>query len=360
MDVDVREIVKKHGLNKYPNVVGYSNKLRNKIKDGREIPIPSIRIYVTRKLPESMLRKDEVIPKEVEGIATDVVEIGKLKKVAAYAERYRPAPCGVSTSRLDENAAGTIGWWVIDEDGNLYLISNNHVWAKENQGQQGDEIVQPGVLDGGTEDDVVAELYDFIPLDFSETGVNHVDVAIATPLDMGNLYTSIMELGGVTGKRDPQLNEVAVKVGRSTGRTQGEVIDDSATVSVDYDTGTANFEDVFLVKSSEVIVKNGDSGSPMLSSDGKFLGLLFAGNEEGTLIVACKQSYIESELQSKLGKKVWVLIANAYPPYQKEVIVEKVYPTTIELQAISLYMSIAMMFMYSVYMSLINISRKMD
>jgi len=347
--VDVKELVRKYRLDKYPNVVGFSNKLRNKIKGGKELPKPSIRIYVTRKLPESVLRKDEVIPKEVEGVATDVVEIGKLKKVVAYTERYRPAPCGVSTSRLDENAAGTIGWWVIDEDGNLYLISNNHVWAKENQGQQGDEIVQPGVLDGGTEDDVIAELHDFIPLDFSETGVNHVDVAIATPLDMSQLYVSIMELGGVTGKRDPQLNEVAVKVGRSTGRTQGEVIDDSATVSVDYDTGTANFEDVFLVKSSEVIVQNGDSGSPVLSSDGKFLGLLFAGNEEGTLIVACKQSYIESELQSKLGKKAWVLVANAYPPYQKEIIIEKVYPSVIEMQIVPLYVSLMLLVTFSVF-----------
>ena len=342
--VNVRKLVKKHGLDKYPNVVGYSNKLRNKIKGGRELPIPSIRIYVTKKLPESALRKDEVIPKEVEGIATDVIEVGRLKKVAAYTEKYRPAPCGVSTSRLDEEAAGTIGWWVVDEDGNLYLISNNHVWAKENQGSQGDKIVQPSILDGGTENDVVAELYDFIALDFAGNP-NYVDLAVATPLDMTQLYTSIMELGGVTGKRDPQLNEAAIKVGRTTGKTQGEVIDDSATVDVDYDTGTASFEDVFLVKSSEVIVKNGDSGSPVLSSDNKFLGLLFAGNEEGTLIVACKQSNIESQLQSKLGKKVWVLIANAYPPFREKVIIQKIMPSNVEM--LYLYAGVMMVLMFS-------------
>ena len=329
-DVNVKELVRKYGLNKYPNVVGWSNKLRNKIKGGRELPIPSIRIYVTKKLPESMLRKDEIIPKVVEGIPTDVVEIGRIKALAVYDKKYRPAPCGVSTSRLDERAAGTIGWWLVDEDGQLYLMSNNHVWAKENQGVQGDKLVQPGVLDGGTEDDVIAELYDFIPIDFTETGVNHVDVAIATPLDMGNLYTSIMELGGVTGKRDPQLNEEACKVGRSTGKTCGTVTDDSASVDVLYESGMAHFDDVFFVK-GENVVQGGDSGSPIIGSDGKFLGLLFAGNDEGTLLVGCKQSYIESELQSRLGKKVWILVANAYPPFRERVIIQKVLPSDMEI-----------------------------
>ncbi len=344
---DIKKIIEKHGIMKYPNVIGYSNRLQYKIRKGAVLPVKSIRIYVVRKVPESMLRKDEIIPKELDGIPTDIVEIGRLKKLQGYREKYRPAPCGVSTSRLDENAAGTIGWWVIDEDGNLYLISNNHVWAKENQGQQGDKIVQPGILDGGSEDDVIAELYDFIPLDFSETGANHVDVALATPLDMSKLYVSIMELGGVTGKRDPVLNEIVCKVGRSTGKTCGEVIDDSATVNVDYASGTALFEDVFLVQSAEKIVENGDSGSPVLSENGEFLGLLFAGNDEGTLFVACKQSCIESELQTKLAKKIWILVANSYPPFKKETVfvTQEVYPPAYVLYGLTIQFMTILMFM---------------
>lgn len=335
--VDVKKLVEKHGVMKLPNVIGYSNVLQWKIKGGRVLPIKSIRIYVTRKLPREKLRKDELIPEDLDGIPTDVVEIGRLRAVAVYAQRYRPAPCGVSTSRLDESAAGTIGWWLVDEDGQIYLISNNHVWAKENQGQQGDQIVQPGVLDGGTEDDVIAELYDFVPLDFTSTGVNYVDVAVATPVDMSKLYTSIMELGGVTGKRGPSQGEQVCKVGRTTGRTCGEVVDASATVQVDYASGTATFEDVFLVQGTE-LVNGGDSGSPVLSSDNKFLGLLFAGNDDGSLFVACKQSRIESALQNRLGKKIWVLVANSWPPFQKEIEVQKVYPSSLEVMAMSLNM----------------------
>jgi len=332
--VDVREIVKKHGLDKYPNVIGYSNILQRKIKGGRVTDIDAIRIYVTEKIPEEKLRKDEIIPKVVDGIPTDIIPIGRLRK-KQYKGRYRPSPTGVSTSRADERASGTIGWWLVDEDGYLYLMSNNHVWAKENQGTKGDKIVQPGILDGGDpSQDVIAELYDFIPIDF--TAENYVDLAIATPVDMSQLYTSIMEIGGVTGKRDPNLNDDVCKVGRSTGKTCGTVIDSSATVTVDYDTGSAKFTDVFLVQSNTKIVEAGDSGSPVVSSDGKFLGLLFAGNDNGTLFVGCKSSRIEQLLQAKLRKKIWILIANAYPPFRVEQIIQTVYPPIYQTMAMSI------------------------
>jgi len=328
--VDVKEVVKRHGLDRYPNVVGYSLKLKNKVKGGVELPVPSIRVYVSRKLPLEKLRKDEVIPSEVEGIPTDIVEVGRLKRLEGFRERYRPSPCGVSTSRADEEAAGTIGWWMVDEDGRPYIMSNNHVWAKENNASPGDEIIQPGRLDGGDpEADIIAELYSWIDIDF-EGGVNKVDVAIATPY-LADTFASIMEKGGVAGKRDPQLNEEACKVGRSTGLTQGVVEDDAASVQVEYSSGKANFEDVFIVRGDNV-VQAGDSGSPVLSSDKQFLGLLFAGNDEGSVFVACKASNIEAELQAKLAKKIWVLTVNTPIPFQKEV-VEKVVERTVYVPA---------------------------
>jgi len=317
MKVDVKEIVEKYQIMKYPNVVGYSSKLQKKIKEGKVTDVDCIRIYVTKKIPKTMLRKDEVIPEKIEGIPTDIIEIGKLRKVQGFKERYRPSPCGVSTSRADEMASGTIGWFMVDEDANIYLMSNNHVWAKENQGIRGDQILQPGRLDGGDpERDVIAELYDFIEIDF--TGVNKVDVALASLIDPSIVYASIMVVGGAVGKASPIVNTKAKKVGRSTGYTEGIIFDDSATVNVEYDTATVTFTDVFIVKSDKVIVQGGDSGSPVLDENNKFLGLLFAGNDEGTLYVACKASNIESAFQYKLGKKIWTLTINSPRPFERE------------------------------------------
>ena len=337
----IREVIEKHGreLLKYPNVIGFSNIPQPRIRKGKVIPEERVlRVYVTRKVSREQLKPSELIPPEIKGVKTDVVEIGRIRKLQGFRERYRPTPAGVSTSRADQTAVGSIGWFMVDEDGNIYLLSNNHVWANENNAAQGDKIVQPGVFDGGDpENDVIAELYDWIDIDFTGNP-NTVDVAIATPLDLSQVYTSIMVLGGVTGKADPQQDSKAKKVGRTTGYTEGIITDASATLNVDYDTGTALFQDVFIVQGEDVIVQGGDSGSPVLDEQGRFLGLLFAGSDDGKTLVACKASNIESAFQSKLAKKIWILLANAWPPFQREIQIQKVYPSSLEVMAMSFNM----------------------
>jgi len=50
-----------------------------------------------------------------------------------------PIPIGVSTGHPDITA-GTIGARVIDSDGNIYALSNNHVFANQNDARIGDGI----------------------------------------------------------------------------------------------------------------------------------------------------------------------------------------------------------------------------
>jgi hypothetical protein len=311
--------VKAYNILSYPNVIGYSNQLMPRIRKGKVIHEEKcIRIYVVKKVPESQLKPSEVIPKSLKledgrEVCTDVVEIGKLKALQQLdpKQRYRPAPTGVSTSRADENAAGTVGWYVVTEDGEVYAISNNHVWAAENRGSVGDALVQPARLDGGDpERDVVYTLYDFVPISFSQYALNTVDVAVAKPVDYSQVYMTILNVGGVTGKRIPNLNEKVVKHGRTTALTEGVVIDTSATVAVEYSTGTAIFTDVII---AEGIARGGDSGSPVLTAKNEFVGLLFAGSD--TDFVVCKYTNIEQALSSRLGKKVRILIANTPLPF---------------------------------------------
>jgi len=322
----VLRAVKVHSIMSYPNVIGFSNQLMPRIRRGKVVPEEKcVRIYVSKKVPESQLKPSEVIPKALrledgKEICTDVVEIGVLRKVQQLdpKQRYRPSPTGVSTGRADEVSAGTIGWYVVTEDGDVLAISNNHVWAKENLGKAGDSLLQPGRLDGGDPSkDVVFTLHSFVPINF--TAPNTVDVATAMPVSYDNVYMSILNIGGVTGKRIPELNERVRKAGRTTGITEGTVIDTSATVKVVYDTGEALFTDVVLVEDN---IKAGDSGSPVLTSKGEFAGLLFAGSD--TDYVFCKYSNIEAQLTQKLGKKVFTLIANSYPPFFREVTVQVV------------------------------------
>jgi len=93
----------------------------------------------------------------------------------------RPVPIGVSTGHPDITA-GTIGARVTDGS-QIFALSNNHVFANNNGGKAGDNLLQPGVADGGRNpDDALATLYDFEPIEFC-TGIicpfNKVDAALA-------------------------------------------------------------------------------------------------------------------------------------------------------------------------------------
>jgi hypothetical protein len=90
----------------------------------------------------------------------------------------RPVPIGVSTGH-PAVTAGTIAARVLM--GNLVLaLSNNQIYADEAGCNFGDEIQQPGRLDGGqSPGDAIGTLYDFEPIIFSANAANRIDAALA-------------------------------------------------------------------------------------------------------------------------------------------------------------------------------------
>ena len=203
----------------------------------------------------------------------------------------RPVPIGVSTGHPDVTA-GTIGARVTDGE-RTFALSNNHVFAANNGGQEGDNLLQPGIVDGGRDpDDAFGTLYDFEPLHFCRLGVcdpNRVDAAIAltTPAELASETPE-----GGYGSPRPWTAEAAIgmavqKYGRTTGLTVGEISGIHATLDVDYRTGTARFEDQIVI-SGRGFSAGGDSGSlivtkGLLLSDRRPVGLLFAGSPTTTL-----------------------------------------------------------------------------
>ena len=61
----------------YPNVVGVSEGVRT--RGGAPTGERCIVVYVQRKVPRDQLREDQVLPRELEGVPVDVVEIGRLE-----------------------------------------------------------------------------------------------------------------------------------------------------------------------------------------------------------------------------------------------------------------------------------------
>ncbi|MCH8188347.1 MAG: hypothetical protein IIB66_06540, partial [Proteobacteria bacterium] len=146
----------------------------------------------------------------------------------------RPIELGTSGGNILDRSmlyccSGTLGCLVQDVLGNQYVLSNNHVLARSNQAEIGEDVNQPGQIDQNcSQDGVIAHLTDFVTIRTSKGRSvfdNEVDAAIAyvvpgavspdgSILDIGPVNTTVM---------DAFLGQQVKKSGRTTGLTAGEV-----------------------------------------------------------------------------------------------------------------------------------------
>lgn len=307
-----------HHLLQRQNVVGVG--VGYKESQGVVTDELAVTVNVTKKVPTAQLAEDEKVPRALDGVCTDVVETGRflagqaVVKPQTTKDRWRgQIPLGVSLGHV-EVTAGTLGC-LVRRGNQIFILSNNHVLANVNNAQPGDPIIQPGRYDGGTPADKVAELAEFIPLDFggdsadcniatgiekalnwlAETlgskhrmlayrtapGENLVDAALARPLDPAQFVADIFEIGRPKGVRQATLGTRVRKTGRTTGFTQGIITQIDVTTSVDYNGRMAKFTNQLMASGMSA---GGDSGSAVLDEDGLVVGLLYAGSGSATLI----------------------------------------------------------------------------
>jgi hypothetical protein len=206
---------------------------------------------------------------------------GTVDRTARFAP---PVPIGVSTGH-PAITAGTIGARVTDGN-NTYILSNNHVYADENQAHIGDHVIQPGTYDGGqSPEDDIGTLSAFQPIVFG--GNNTIDAAIAvtTPVLAGNSTPSDGYGTPKSATAQAQINQKVKKYGRTTGLTRGSVYAINATLNVEYSAGVARFVNQIVIQPGGFSA-GGDSGSlivvdgkgPNQNHDREPVGLLFAGS----------------------------------------------------------------------------------
>jgi hypothetical protein len=292
--VDVQERHHK-SLRTIPNVVGTAVGVS---EDGK----PVIKVYT--KSPGVM-----AIPTSLDGLRVDVEETGEFHALAGqFGGQFssdkvrrqinpatlftRPVPIGVSTGNEGECSAGTIGARVKDASGNVFALSNNHVYALENAAVPNSAVLQPGLYDTNctfNPANVIGTLSSFVPIVFSTSANNTVDAAIAA--------SDVLHLGKSTpsnGYGTPRSATVSAfvgqrvkKYGRTTSLTSGQVLGINAIVMVGYGSGTAQFVDQIIVQSSRAFILAGDSGSLLVTAQSNNpVGLLFAGNGNGRIAIA--------------------------------------------------------------------------
>ena len=294
------------------NVVGVG--AGYKVIGGNKTDTIAIVAMVERKLSVEVLNSSDIIPKEIGGFITDVVEVGKIVALSTTG-KYRPAPGGVSIGHKDITA-GTLGCVVRDVNDDRYILSNNHVLANSNNAEIGDLILQPGSYDGGSLIDAIAELYDYVPIMFENSGLdcpiasttallgnavanlvgsskrlkvvgqsqyNLVDAAIAKPYDENDILDEILNIGTIRGTMLAGLAMPLRKHGRTTDYTEGQVLIVGATIDVSYGSNkTARFEEQIVAGAMSA---GGDSGSLVVDGDSQnAVGLLFAGSDTHTIM----------------------------------------------------------------------------
>lgn len=323
-------------------LVGMGKKITAGVNTGRD----AIVVGVTKKVWLEALSRKNVIPKKIKGVETDVIEVGEIKALDAqdapdHKLKYRPAPGGVSIGHKDITC-GTLGM-VVKRNGVRHILSNNHVLANENKASIGDSIYQPGPYDGGTADDEIAKLSDFVPIEFNggspipppsdcpiaklivflENGAykffrrksrfpsavvpqditNKVDCALARPDKDEDVLDSILEIGEPSGEAEADIGMKIKGSGRTSGLIYDEIAIIDAVAQVQYSSGFAIFEDQLVTvgpmaqggdSGTSIFMATGDEGSMVLTEDNKVVGLLFAGSD--TVAILNKLSNVKEAL----------------------------------------------------------------
>ena len=275
-----------------------------KIAGGVQTNEPAVVVSVVKKLPVIQLPESARVPKTLGGLPTDVVEIGKVFALQDPTEKMRPARPGISIGHF-QITAGTLGC-LVQRNGQVYILSNNHVLANSNAAQLGDAILQPGPIDGGTSADQIGTLEQFVPIGFesstspgcsplaslmrlfgpakpliNEPGNNTVDCAIAKPLSADLVDPDILKIGIPTGAGTASLGTQVQKSGRTTGLTTDQITQIDVTVSVDYGGKIAIYKNQLM---AGAMSQGGDSGSAVLDMNKQVVGLLFAGSNTTTIM----------------------------------------------------------------------------
>ena len=277
-----------------------------KISNNKITDALALRVHVERKKPLAELEEHEIF--NISG--TEATTKKKPKKVGAFPidvieAAYEPSPMVIAdpedavavNEAIDRKGlvspliggvscgnarvtAGTLACIVFDRaDGSPLILSNWHVLAGSRDAVSGEEIWQPGRVDGGNSGRTVARLSRF-RLD------RDMDAAVAALNTTRPHVRDIIGLNPVSGMESPQLGMQVAKSGRTTGNTEGIIDGVSLSTSINYGAaGVVSFRDQIHIVPRPPwpavdyeVSMGGDSGSIWINeATGKAVGLHFAG-----------------------------------------------------------------------------------
>lgn len=243
-----------------PGVHGTSIGLKE--VDGKLTDTFAIRVHLTRKRPVSQVPAAERVPAEIEGFQTDLIEHDQPEP---YEDNSKQRPVLGGCQLAVGSWWGTLGCIVKTADGKAYALSNQHVLSGVNSG-----VFQPKtdpVCDkiGETKKSVLSLRVDggYCSMDAYDTSYK----------------AEIMQIGAVTGSRIVGWGDLPLPVrkrGRTTELTNGTI---TALNWMGTRSDGWKFEGQQYIRAgSGNFCDRGDSGSVVVDSNVKVVGLLWGGS----------------------------------------------------------------------------------
>jgi hypothetical protein len=282
---------------------------------GKATGLRCVRVHVLQKLAESLIPQRMRIPKEIDGIPTDVVVSPPAYLLSGPPcgpgkQQQRPVRPGVGISGPG-TTAGTLGCIVRDrgKDPRTFLLTCSHVLVDRNS-SIGEETLQPAQADGGSSaNDAIAELARFTDVFFA-TDVD-VDAAIAAFLPGVATDPTICGMVRPQSVRAPRLN-IAVRMSGHTSSANGlpregfvAETDLDTRVYLPSDGPALSYKDQFRIEplpGTGPFSAGGDSGAVILESGAPAaIGLLVGGDLGGTFALATPLQRVLDRLDVSLA-----------------------------------------------------------
>lgn len=244
-----------------------------------------LRFHVARKRPEDVLPANQLIPKEIMGVACDVIQAAYQPHALNPRASFDPILPGISIGNLSKQTTGTIGAIVYDKvTGDEHILSNWHVLCGSPGSHAGEPIVQPGPQHLGSEPPrAVAQVVKSVDLSLGyDAAIAKMNVGV--PVERNILGIDLEAIG--VGEHRPAMH--LIKSGVSSGVTHAIVDGVEGSYLMDY----SPFGDVKRwmdgirlipdpAKPENEISLNGDSGALWCDPSSKLaVALHFAGEDQ--------------------------------------------------------------------------------
>jgi hypothetical protein len=266
---------------------------------------PKVHIYLTR----GSVRIIKELPDEIEGVQLRAHKMGAINvrpdsagaatNRGNFYERNSRVCCGSSCAPTSENCSGTLGALVRQQGSRqIYLLSNNHVFAGCNHVPRNQPILSPSSNDGRPDvpaprevgrHDQIHELRSGSPM-FVNPCDTDLALARATDPAVISSWQGDADNGYDTPARtiEPASLMRVKKFGRTTGLSWG-VLEARITTptAITYNSkhfrGVVWFRDVWTVRATgSPFALPGDSGSLVVNEDASAaIGIVFAANSSG-------------------------------------------------------------------------------